>query len=58
MQWHLERAVELAALMEKRRVEDFVVETEARQPGELAWETLRRVGWLPAGHEDAAGRPP
>lgn len=57
MQWHLDRAVELATIMEEQRVEDFVVETEGRQPGELARETLGRVGWLPAGHGDAAGRP-
>ncbi len=53
MEWHLDRAVELAPLMDKQRVEDFVVETEGRQPGELARETLRRVGWLPA-----SGDPP
>jgi len=57
MEWHLARAVELATLMEARRVEDLVLETEGRQPAELARETLQRVGWLPAGQGDAAGRP-
>jgi energy-coupling factor transporter ATP-binding protein EcfA2 len=57
MQWHLDRAVELAPLMDEQRVEDVVVETEGRQPGELAREVLQRVGWLPPGHGDAAGRP-
>ena len=48
MEWHLNRAVELAPLMDAQHVEDFVIETEARTPGELALEVLRRVGWLPA----------
>lgn len=56
IEWHLDRAVELAPLMDEQRVEDFVVETEGRQPVELARETLRRVDWLPD-HGDAAGRP-
>lgn len=49
MDWHLNRAVELAPLMDSQHVEDFVIETEERTPGELALEVLRRVGWLP-GH--------
>lgn len=48
MEWHLQRAVELATLMDEQRVEDFVVETEGRQPGEIARETLSRSGWLSA----------
>jgi adenylylsulfate kinase len=47
MEWHLNRAVELATLMDAQHVEDFVIETEDRTPGELALEVLRRVGWLP-----------
>jgi len=46
MQWHLDRAVELAALMDKQRVEDVVIETEGRDPTELAREILVGVGWL------------
>ena len=46
MEWHLQRAVELATLMDEQCVEDFVVETEGRQPGEIARETLSRSGWL------------
>ena len=57
MLWHLERAVELATLMDAQHVEDVIVETEDRQPAELARETLRRVGWPAAGQGDAAGRP-
>jgi hypothetical protein len=49
LQWHLDRAVELAPLMDVQRVEDLLVETEDRTPGELARETLRLLGWLPAG---------
>jgi broad-specificity NMP kinase len=57
MQWHLKRAVELAPLMDEQRVEDFVVETEGRQPEEVAAETLRRLGWLAPSHGVEAGRP-
>lgn len=57
MEWHLNRAVELAPLMDAQHVEDFVIETEGRHPGELARETLRRVGWLGEVHGEAAGRP-
>jgi adenylylsulfate kinase len=57
MQWHLDRAVQLAPLMDEQRVEDLVVETDGRQPGELARETLRPLRWLGAAQGDAAGRP-
>jgi len=57
MQWHLDRAVELAPLMDVQRVEDLLVETEDRTAGELARETLHLLGWLPPGYGVAAGRP-
>lgn len=47
MDWHLDRAAELAALMDARAVEDLLFETEDREPGSIAREILRRVGWLP-----------
>jgi deoxyadenosine/deoxycytidine kinase len=50
MQWHLKRAAELGPLMDEQHVEDFVVETEDRQPEEVAAETLRRLGWLTPSH--------
>lgn len=46
LQWHLNRAVELTAQLDKSRVEDLLVETEERDPTELARETLVRLGWL------------
>ena len=57
MEWHLKRAVELAPLMDEQHVEDVLVETEGRHPGDLAWETLRRLGWLTEGQGDATGLP-
>jgi len=46
LQWHLERAVELATQMDESRVEDLLVPTEGRDPTELAREILVRLGWL------------
>ena len=46
LQWHLDRAVELAPQMDESRVEDLVVETEERDPTELARVILVELGWL------------
>lgn len=46
MEWHLDRAVELASLMEEQRVEDLLVETDGRDPLSIAQEILQHVGWL------------
>jgi energy-coupling factor transporter ATP-binding protein EcfA2 len=46
LQWHLDRAVELAPEMDRARVEDLLVETEERNPSDLASEILLRLGWL------------
>lgn len=46
MEWHLNRAVELAPLMDAERVEDMLVETDGRDPTSIAREVLRHVGWL------------
>lgn len=43
--WHRARAVELAALMDARRVEDVLLDTEGRTPRDIAAEALRRTGW-------------
>jgi hypothetical protein len=48
LQWHLDRAVELAPQMDEWRVEDLLVETDERHPGELAREILIRLGWMGA----------
>lgn len=44
--WHLERAVELAAQLEAARVEDLLVETTGRGVPSIAREILERAGWL------------
>ena len=46
MDWHLNRAVELAAEMDAHPVEDMLVETEGREPTTIAEDILQRAGWL------------
>ena len=46
MEWHLKRAIELAPLMDARRVEDLLVETDGRDPMNIARDILLRLGWL------------
>ena len=48
MEWHLHRAVELAPLMDAQQVEDLLIETDGRDPVNIARDILLRVGWLPA----------
>lgn len=47
MEWDLNRAVELAALMEEQPVEHMLVDTEDRDPPTIARDILQRAGWLP-----------
>lgn len=44
--WHVERAAELARIMERTRPEDIVIETERRTVRSIARDVLDRVGWL------------
>ena len=44
-EWHLRRAAELAAQMDRDRVEDIVVETEGRSVPAVAREVLARSAW-------------
>lgn len=46
LKWHLDRAVVLAPQMDESRVEDVLVETEERDPTELAREILLKLDWL------------
>jgi adenylylsulfate kinase len=46
MEWHLNRAVELAPLMDAQHVEDVLVETDGRDAGSIARDILIGVGWL------------
>ena len=43
--WHVERAAELAPLMDKQSVEDLLIETEGRSPGEIAEAILSHISW-------------
>jgi hypothetical protein len=47
LEWSLNRTVELAAQMERDRMEDLLVETDGRSVAEVAREVLDRSGWLP-----------
>jgi hypothetical protein len=44
-EWHLARAAELAAQMDRDALEDLLVETDGRTVGEVAREVLARSGW-------------
>lgn len=46
MEWHLNRAVELAPLMDAEQVEDLLVETDGRSAVDIARDILMRIGWL------------
>ena len=48
IEWQLDRAVELAAQMDKDPFEDFLIETDERDPLTIASEILHRVGWSSA----------
>lgn len=43
--WHLARAAELAAQMDRDAVEDVLIETDGRSLAEIAREALARCGW-------------
>jgi len=47
LNWHLNRAVELSAHLEKMKVEDVVINTENKSVDEVAKEILIKVEWLP-----------
>jgi len=46
-EWHLQRAAELAAQMDRDALEDILIETDKRTPEAIAREILARSGWLP-----------
>lgn len=46
MEWHLNRAIELAPLMDAQQVEDVLIETDGRDATTIAQDILIRVGWL------------
>ena len=47
LRWHLERTVELEAVLEAAALEDHLVLNEGREIGDVAEETLHLCGWLP-----------
>lgn len=48
LEWHLGRAVELAAQLDAKPVEDMLIETDGRDPTTIGRDILGRVGWLSA----------
>lgn len=46
-EWHLRRAAELAAQMDRDAVEDILIETDEKPITAVARETLTRSGWPP-----------
>lgn len=44
-EWHLRRAEELSAQMERSAVEDVLVEAGGRTVAAVAREVLERLGW-------------
>jgi hypothetical protein len=47
LDWSLNRTAELAAQMERDRVEDLLVETDGWSVAEVAQTMLELCGWLP-----------
>ncbi|MHB8625381.1 MAG: ATP-binding protein [Aggregatilineales bacterium] len=45
LDWHLQRAAELAAQMDRDHVEDILVDTDGKSPAAVAQEILRQSGW-------------
>ena len=43
--WHVARAAELAAQMDRDQVEDVVIETDGRPVAAIARDVLARTGW-------------
>lgn len=46
LEWHRHRAAELAAQMERDRVEDILVDTEGKSPITVAQEILTQSRWV------------
>lgn len=44
--WHLQRAPELAAIMERNHVEDLLVSTDGKTVTEIAREILQQTRWM------------
>lgn len=45
LSWHLARAPQLAAILESAEVDDLVLDTSARAPGEVAQQVRAAAGW-------------
>jgi hypothetical protein len=46
LEWHQNRAVELAEMWERSPSEDYIHDTEGMTPLEVALAILRRAGWI------------
>jgi hypothetical protein len=48
LDWHLHRTAELEEILQRRALEDFVVDNGERTVRDVAHEVLMRARWLPA----------
>ncbi len=46
LEWHLHRAAELTALMERNHVGDLLIGTDGKTVAAIAQEAVARAGWL------------
>jgi hypothetical protein len=46
MEWHLNRAIAVAPLLDAQRDEDVLIKTDGRDAASIARDILLRVGWL------------
>jgi len=52
--WHLRRAAELAAQMERDAVEDLLVETDGRVIAEIARDIVLRISWISSSPDEGS----
>lgn len=46
IEWHINRTVELEAILEKNETASFTVQNEGKAPEDVAVEIIERVGWV------------
>lgn len=46
LRWHLDRAGELAGILDQARVDDFTIDATTRSVGQVAADAIEKVGWL------------
>lgn len=48
LEWHLNRAIDLAEIMDRSGIDEIVVDTDDLSVPEIASKCLDRAGWLPS----------